>query len=64
MIGTAAWWWDTLINRGGVHTKAGARCSRFEMNARYERSIDLYMGDVKAAKEFGRQTLQVVYLGR
>lgn len=34
------------------------------MNARYERSIDLYMGDVKAAKEFGRQTLQVVYLGR
>lgn len=34
------------------------------MNERYERSVDLYMGDVKAAKEFGRQTLQVVYLGR
>lgn len=34
------------------------------MNARYERSIDLYMGNVKVAKEFGRQTLQVVYLGR
>lgn len=34
------------------------------MNARFERSVDIFVGDVKQAKEFGRQEKQVIFLGR
>ena len=34
------------------------------MNERFEKSIDLYIGTIKQAEEFGRQKKQTIFLGR
>jgi 3D (Asp-Asp-Asp) domain-containing protein len=50
---------------GTIYIKGiGIRKVNDLMNKRFKKSIDLYMGTVKQAKEFGRQDKQVIFLGR
>lgn len=50
---------------GRIYIKGiGVRRVNDLMNARFSRSIDLYMGDLGAARQFGRQERTVTYLGR
>jgi 3D (Asp-Asp-Asp) domain-containing protein len=50
---------------GTIYIKGiGIRKVNDLMNKRFEKSVDLYIGTVKQAKEFGRQDKQVIFLGR
>jgi len=50
---------------GRVYIKGiGVRRVNDLMNARYTKSVDIYMGKAKDAKTFGKQTRMVVYLGK
>jgi len=50
---------------GRVYIKGiGVRRVNDLMNARYSKSVDIYMGKVKDAKTFGKQTRMIVYLGK
>jgi len=64
--------WTCAVSRDLMHWLGG--CIYIEgigvrrvndlMNARFERAVDIFMGDVQQAKEFGRQEKQVIFLGR
>lgn len=64
--------WTCAVSRDLIHWLGGrvyiegigVRRANDLMNARFEQSIDIYMGTVAEAREFGRQELTVIYLGR
>ena len=50
---------------GRVYIKGvGVRRVNDLMNARYTKSVDIYMGKIRNAKAFGKQIRMVVYLGK
>jgi 3D (Asp-Asp-Asp) domain-containing protein len=64
--------WTCAVSRDLIHWLGGriyikgigVRRVNDLMNARFARSIDLYMGDLGNARQFGRQERTVTYLGR
>jgi len=64
--------WSCAVSRDLIHWLGGriyikgigVRYVNDLMNKRFEKSIDLFMGEVKQAKEFGRQKHKVIFLGR
>lgn len=64
--------WSCAVSRDLIHWLGGriyiegigVRYVNDLMNKRFEKSVDLSMGKVKEAKEFGRQEHQVIFLGR
>lgn len=50
---------------GRIYIKGiGVRQVNDLMNSRFEQSVDIYMGKVSDAKAFGRQTTEIIYLGK